>query len=973
MFQELPKKVGLLFLIICGFLSQAAAQGKNFSISRTEPAWIVKVNSSGDTPKKKNISDGYYLSLLEDQNQAELQENYVHAVRQIVSGAGVQNGSQISVTYDPLYQKLTFHKIIVWRDGQPMDKLNARDFKVQQNEKELSRFIYSGTYEAYMILGDIRKGDRIEWAYTLKGKNPAFGNKFTDDFYFEGASTIGHRYTNLIINKNRSLKFRNFNFDKAPKTSERNGQKIYEWESHLTRTYDYADYEPSWYNPFKHTQISEYQSWRDVVDWGIKTNSYPNLKTPLLDKKASELQEEARYDTTQYMLLATRFVQDEIRYMGIEMGEYSQRPNSPEKVLQQRYGDCKDKSLLLIYLLKKMDVEAFMCYIDTYSGKKISGFLPSPTLFNHVVVMVDHHNTQTWIDPTISNQRGSFENTYFPNYGEALVLRPGTEKPEEVVSIATGKLIADLTFKVADTVKSAKTTLVIHSRYSDNYADDLRGQLAEDGEESMEKSFLDYIARYYPGIETADAIQFKDDEEKNLIEVTESYVIPNIWNKEKGENGREYTYFYGDLISNNLRRITDKNRSQPIALKYPINVEQNISIDFPFMPQLSNEAHTVETDNYYFELNTFLRGNNLKLNYVYRSLADHIAEQDIKKYTSDTEKINDLLAYTILRRSANGITAVNPYMIMLAIITLLATSFYFISIHQQVSAFDLDELADAKPIGGWLVIVGIVLVLLIFGIPSAMFRTNYFNQEFWADLKHYGIVAKGAIVAVSGLETIGYAIRFNWTILLTILFFNRRKEFPLQMIRYSIFVMAVFALHLVSEVLFDMSIGKFGKITGNLTQIVLAAGMLYLWLKLLHESIRIKETFVFNYPETHWKHALMQLKNDRFKAYLKSQNKSRPKPHQVTGSDGTVNTDDGNTDNKHTDSNTDNKHTDSNTDNKNTDSNTDNKNTHSITNSENANSNTDSENKTSTNNNTDVLPLNTEREDEIKTIKNEDF
>ena len=950
---ELQKKVGLLFLVFCGIICQAAAQGRNFYISKTEPAWIVKINPSSATPNKKNISDGYYLSLFEDQNQADLQENYVHVIRQIVSGAGVQNGSQLSVTYDPSYQKLTFHKIIVWRDNRPMDKLNAKDFKVQQSEKELSRFIYSGTYEAYMILGDIRKGDRIEYAYTLKGKNPAFGNKFTEDFYFEGASTIGHHYTNLIINKNRPLKFRNFNFYKAPKTSERNGQKIYEWESQLTRTYDYADYEPSWYNPFKHTQISEYQSWREVVDWGIKTNSYPDLKTPLLDKKAAELQDEARYDTTQYMLLATRFVQDEIRYMGIEIGEYSQRPNSPEKVLQQRYGDCKDKSLLLIYLLKKMDVEAFMCYIDTYSGKKTSGFLPSPTLFNHVVVMVEHHNTQTWIDPTISNQRGSFENTYFPNYGEALILRPGTVKPEDAVSIATGKLIADLTFKVADTVKSAKTTLLIHSRYSDNYADDLRGQLAEDGEESLEKSFLDYIARFYPGIETADAIQFKDDEDKNVIEVTESYVIPNIWKKEKGENGNEYTYFYGDLISNNLRRITDKNRSQPVALKNPVNVEQNISIDFPFIPQVTNEAHTVETDNYYFELNSFLRGNNLKLNYVYRSLADHIPEQDIRKYTSDMEKINDMLSYTIQRRSANGLLQANPFVILLVIITILATSFYFIRIHQQVSEFDLDVLADAKPIGSWLILIGILLVLMIFGISSSILRTGYFNQNFYADLKNYGLIAKGGIIAISAFEMAASAIRFNWTILLLVLFFNRRKEFPLQMTRYSIFTAGLYVLHLLSELVFDVSLGNLTRIWSNLFQIVLTGGILYLCLKLLHESVRIKQTFVFSYPETHWKQALIVLKNERFKAYIKSQKKTRPKPHQVVTGNGNSATNNSDIETRDTNSSSENTSTISNEDD--TISNKDNTNTNSII------------------NNKDALPLHTEREDEIKTIKNEDF
>ncbi|XHR98086.1 hypothetical protein ACFJIV_16335 [Mucilaginibacter sp. UC70_90] len=38
--------------------------------------------------------------------------------------------------------------------------------------------------------------------------------------------------------------------------------------------------------------------------------------------------------------------------MGIEIGEYSHRANNPEKVFRQRYGDCKDKSLLLVSMLK---------------------------------------------------------------------------------------------------------------------------------------------------------------------------------------------------------------------------------------------------------------------------------------------------------------------------------------------------------------------------------------------------------------------------------------------------------------------------------------------------------------------------------------------------------------------------------------------------------------------------------------------
>ncbi len=56
--------------------------------------------------------------------------------------------------------------------------MKAGKFKVLQNEKDLSKFIYSGTYDAFLLLEDVRKGDRIEYAYTIKGDNPIFGRKY---------------------------------------------------------------------------------------------------------------------------------------------------------------------------------------------------------------------------------------------------------------------------------------------------------------------------------------------------------------------------------------------------------------------------------------------------------------------------------------------------------------------------------------------------------------------------------------------------------------------------------------------------------------------------------------------------------------------------------------------------------------------------------------------------------------------------
>src|SRR5690606_28080296 len=66
---------------------------------------------------------------------------------------------------------------------------------------------------------------------------------------------------------------------------------------------------------------------------------------------ADQLWSKANGNSTQYVKEATDFVQNEVRYMGVEVGEYSHRANKPEKVFDQRYGDCKDKSVLLSALL----------------------------------------------------------------------------------------------------------------------------------------------------------------------------------------------------------------------------------------------------------------------------------------------------------------------------------------------------------------------------------------------------------------------------------------------------------------------------------------------------------------------------------------------------------------------------------------------------------------------------------------------
>lgn len=842
------------------FTLSAFSQGKNFSIDRKDPSWIVKLNSQGLKPKAKDILDGYFLALYENQTHAELNEEYTHVIKEIASDAGVQNASQISITYDPGFQKLVLHKVTVWRNNQPTDQLIANKFKILQNEKDLSKFIYRGTYDAFLLLNDIRNGDRIEYAYTIKGSNPIYGKKIAATLYFEGSSSIGHLYNNLIFDKNRTLSLKNFNFNDQPKITEKDGLKTYEWESKLTKTSRIADFEPSWYNSERRTQFTEYKNWNEVVNWGLNVTEYRDIKTPLLNKKTEELWQKSNGDTTRYIEAAIRFTQDEIRYMGIEMGIYSHRPNSPEKVIAQRYGDCKDKSLLLVYLLKAKGVDAYMACVNTYTTIKTNEYLPSPFIFNHVVVKVDRKKVKKWIDPTISYQRGKFEQLYFPNYGYALVLKKGNTTLEQIKTTPAGKQIAELKFNIADTLADQSSGLTIKTTYTGNYANNMRQELAESGTAEIEKSYAEYYGELYTDIEVDQPLKFSDNELTNTIEVTESYKINNIW-EEDTKTGEKYVPFYGDLIRHQLQKIAAKNRQAPLLLKFPTDLEQIITANMPFESKKSSGEFRLENDQYVFELSRSKLGKVQTFHYKLHNLKAYIEGSDIKKYAKDREKISEYLTYYIDRKVIDPTLDVNPYTLLTFILTFIVAGLYFMGLYKQSDPFDLERIEYARPIGGWLILLVLRMITLPIGLAYKLFSLGYFDGSIWDGIPSlkYEYLIKGLFI----VESVAFAGLIAAAILCLALFFNKRERFPRLYINFSIAFIIFTAVDFIAGTLIAYTNHTPLTDAKESMNIFISIAVSFAWILYLKKSERVKETFVFTYPEIEWKSALFKKNNDQ--------------------------------------------------------------------------------------------------------------
>ena len=88
-------------------------------------------------------------------------------VRKVISAAGVQNASELSIDFDPSYQRLVIHDIALVRGAARVNQLDQRAVRVIEKEPESDSKIYDGTATATVTLADNRiSGDIFSNNYT---------------------------------------------------------------------------------------------------------------------------------------------------------------------------------------------------------------------------------------------------------------------------------------------------------------------------------------------------------------------------------------------------------------------------------------------------------------------------------------------------------------------------------------------------------------------------------------------------------------------------------------------------------------------------------------------------------------------------------------------------------------------------------------------------------------------------------------
>jgi hypothetical protein len=120
-----------------------------------------------------------------------------------------------------------------------------------------------------------------------------------------------------------------------------------------------------------------FESWDDVASWMTGLMAPRLLSTPAIREMADQLGDRQAM---------AEFAQKQIRYVAIAIGIGGHQPHAADEILDNRYGDCKDKVTLLKSLLDGQGTDVRPVLINT-DGRGVEVDFPTP-YFNHMIAAI---------------------------------------------------------------------------------------------------------------------------------------------------------------------------------------------------------------------------------------------------------------------------------------------------------------------------------------------------------------------------------------------------------------------------------------------------------------------------------------------------------------------------------------------------------------------------------------------------------
>jgi tetratricopeptide (TPR) repeat protein/transglutaminase-like putative cysteine protease len=320
------------------------------------------------------------------------------AVIRIQSQAGVEEFGQLVFGYSSATEKLEVEYVRARKpDGQVVvtPESTAQDF-APDVLKEAP--MYSDYRQRHISVAALQPGDTLEYRTVIRVLTPLAAGNFWYEYTFPKGVLVNEDRLEIDIPKSREVKLKTPT--RKPEIQETGERRIYTWvvkDIKPDRGEDRDKDEDEDIGP--DVQLTTFTDWHQVAQWYAKLQGERMTLDDSVRKKAQEITKGAGTPTEKASLLYD-FVARNVRYVSISLGVGRYQPHSASDVLQNGYGDCKDKHTLFSALLRAEGIQSYPVMI--HSTRKLDVDVPSPAQFDHVITAarLGTGTGLTWLDTT---------------------------------------------------------------------------------------------------------------------------------------------------------------------------------------------------------------------------------------------------------------------------------------------------------------------------------------------------------------------------------------------------------------------------------------------------------------------------------------------------------------------------------------------------------------------------------------------
>ncbi|HEX7261543.1 MAG TPA: DUF3857 domain-containing protein, partial [Luteolibacter sp.] len=440
---------------------------------------------------------------------------YTRLVRRLETHQAVQDLGTIELDFDPATQQLLMHGVSVFREGSLHNHAVESSFELFQREAGLERDIISGAITSLLVLRDIRIGDVLDVEFSIVSDSELFGDYYWFTEIIGNTHPIGRQWLSWIEREGQPL------FVQAPEGLGTYQREITENGSVRTWAFEHTPIVvlendiPVTHKPFPEVSLTTFGSWAEVAAIFLHPWSVEPADRGALEQELAPLRQRFASEPFAAIAAAVDLVRHHVRYLGYSPGVFALVPADPAQVWERRFGDCKEKSRLLCWFLRELDVEADPVLVNTFGGVALEVQPPSPGAFDHVIVRLRHCGTELWIDPTDVARRGDVVGWQSLPFHFGLPLVVGTDRLVRIPAQSKGASGLEVEEIVRVDSKARGGTITVTHTYRGEDADMLRHAMDSRGRAAVANHLTQQVNQTRPGAAASSEMEVIDDPSAN--------------------------------------------------------------------------------------------------------------------------------------------------------------------------------------------------------------------------------------------------------------------------------------------------------------------------------------------------------------------------------------------------------------------------------------------------------------------------